>query len=86
MYLFGGYVNTDWIPSGKEESSRTFCDLWQLCIDVPGVCFEDVDVVERGRLRRWARGNGALLAVLRVDGRSTEVQLNFVFYSHQHGF
>ncbi|CAA7271088.1 unnamed protein product [Cyclocybe aegerita] len=33
-YLFGGYVNTDWVPSGRPGSSRTFCDLWELRVDV----------------------------------------------------
>jgi len=58
MYLFGGYVNTDWVPSGREGSSRTFCDVWQLSVDVPGGCFEDVDIFEEAKTAKvgpWHR-------------------------------
>ncbi|KIM45748.1 hypothetical protein M413DRAFT_442358 [Hebeloma cylindrosporum] len=58
MYLFGGYVNTDWVPSGKAGSSRTFCDVWQLSIDVPRGGFEDVDVFEEAKTAKvgpWHR-------------------------------
>lgn len=43
MYLFGGYTNTDWVPAGKHDLTRSFGDVWQLRVDVPGGLFEDVD-------------------------------------------
>ena len=75
MYLFGGYVNTDWVPSGRAGSSRTFGDVWQLRIDVPGGCFEDVDMLRRPRLRSWVHGTGALVAARRGDGKNVVVSL-----------
>lgn len=44
MYLFGGYVNTDSVPSRKTYNSRTFGDLWQLRVDAPGGFFDEKDV------------------------------------------
>ncbi|KAH9936009.1 hypothetical protein B0H21DRAFT_758865 [Amylocystis lapponica] len=43
MFLFGGYTNTEFVPSGKHEMTRSFGDLWQLRLDVPGGFFEEVD-------------------------------------------
>ncbi|EIW54710.1 uncharacterized protein TRAVEDRAFT_39247 [Trametes versicolor FP-101664 SS1] len=43
MYLFGGYTNTDWVPAGKHDLTRSFGDVWQLRVDVPGGLFEDID-------------------------------------------
>ena len=39
-YLVGGYTNLDWVPSRKKFVTRSFDDLWQLCIDEPGGYFE----------------------------------------------
>ncbi|KII88507.1 hypothetical protein PLICRDRAFT_54338 [Plicaturopsis crispa FD-325 SS-3] len=43
IYLFGGYTNSDFIPS-KHLIQRTFGDVWQLCVDMPGGHIEDVDL------------------------------------------
>lgn len=68
-------MNTDWVPSGRAGSSRTFGDVWQLRIDVPGGCFEDVDMLRRPRLRSWVHGTGALVAARRGDGKNVVVSL-----------
>ncbi|KAF8965649.1 hypothetical protein BDZ97DRAFT_1811650 [Flammula alnicola] len=52
------YVNTDWVPSGKANMSRTFADLWQLRIDTPGGFFEDVDIADEAKTAKvgpWQR-------------------------------
>ncbi|KAJ6517449.1 hypothetical protein C8R47DRAFT_1000441 [Mycena vitilis] len=63
-FLFGGYKNTTYVPTtskNKEESrseSRSFMDLWQLRLDVPGGFFEEVDLEEEARTARagpWQR-------------------------------
>ncbi|KAI0628679.1 hypothetical protein C8Q77DRAFT_1220832 [Trametes polyzona] len=28
-YLFGGYTNTDWIPTGKHDLTRSYGELWE---------------------------------------------------------
>lgn len=43
MFLFGGYTNTDWVPAGKHEATRSYGDIWQLVVDVPGGLYEDVN-------------------------------------------
>jgi hypothetical protein len=48
-YLFGGYVNTDAVPSRKDYNSRTFGDLWQLRINLPGGDFDDVDLADEAK-------------------------------------
>ncbi|KAI0760743.1 hypothetical protein C8Q74DRAFT_1372553 [Fomes fomentarius] len=40
MYLFGGYTNSGWVPAGKSDISKSYGDIWQLVIDVPGGLFE----------------------------------------------
>ncbi|KAJ7093289.1 hypothetical protein B0H15DRAFT_1020725 [Mycena belliarum] len=61
IYLFGGYKNTTYVRSKKaepSESARAFVDLWQLRLDVPGGCFEGVDLAEEARSTRagpWQR-------------------------------
>ncbi|KAI0765894.1 hypothetical protein BD413DRAFT_606060 [Trametes elegans] len=30
MYLFGGYTNTDWVPTGKAGLTKNYGDVWQL--------------------------------------------------------
>ncbi|KAJ7624524.1 hypothetical protein FB45DRAFT_1086302 [Roridomyces roridus] len=63
IYLFSGYKNTTYVPSkgststenkGKDKdkpkpSSRSFLDLWQLKLDVPGGHFTGVDLEEEAR-------------------------------------
>ncbi|KAH9836148.1 uncharacterized protein C8Q71DRAFT_760870 [Rhodofomes roseus] len=60
VYLFGGYTNTDQVPSGNHGQlwTRSFGDLWQLRLDVPGGHFEEVDVADEernARLGPWQR-------------------------------
>ncbi|KAI0312652.1 hypothetical protein OF83DRAFT_1066836 [Amylostereum chailletii] len=58
MYLFGGYSSTEFIDDKKHFVSRNFVDLWQLRVDMPGGCFEDVDLEEEARTARvgqWQR-------------------------------
>ena len=43
MYLFGGYTNTTWCPAGKYDISRSYGDIWELVVDVPGGNFANVD-------------------------------------------
>jgi hypothetical protein len=57
-FLFGGYTNTDYIPSRRTHISRSFGDLWELRIDVDGGHFEGVDLDEEKRTARagpWQR-------------------------------
>ncbi|KAJ7470995.1 hypothetical protein FB451DRAFT_1135262 [Mycena latifolia] len=57
-FLFGGYVNSEYVPSRSEEESRSFCDLWELRVDVPGGHFEEADVEDEARTARvgpWQR-------------------------------
>ncbi|KAF9462280.1 hypothetical protein BDZ94DRAFT_1283075 [Collybia nuda] len=46
MYLFGGYVNTEAVPSRR---SRIFGDLWQLRINIPGGEFYGIDLEDEAR-------------------------------------
>lgn len=46
----------DWVPSGKAHSSRTFGDLWQLRLYLPGCDFADVDVQDDEYEARIVRG------------------------------
>ncbi|TEB27447.1 hypothetical protein FA13DRAFT_1736578 [Coprinellus micaceus] len=60
VYLFGGYTNTDYVPSRKTFKSRPFGDVWQLRLDVPGEGgdFASVDVEEEARTAKigpWKR-------------------------------
>lgn len=52
MYLFGGYTNTDLVPSGKHTRTRSFGDVWQLRVDVPGGDFDEVDLDDEERTAR----------------------------------
>ncbi|KAF8965646.1 hypothetical protein BDZ97DRAFT_1811635 [Flammula alnicola] len=57
-YLFGGFTNNDFVPSRKNAISRSFGDLWELRIDLPGGHFEGVDVedeVRTAQLGPWQR-------------------------------
>ncbi|KAI0353841.1 hypothetical protein OH77DRAFT_1406141 [Trametes cingulata] len=42
-YLFGGYTNTDWVPTGKADLTKSYGDVWQLRVDVPGGLFDEID-------------------------------------------
>ncbi|KAJ6564146.1 hypothetical protein B0H19DRAFT_75821 [Mycena capillaripes] len=60
VFLFGGYKNTTYVRSKNASwsGSRSFVDLWQLRLDVPGGFFEDVDLEEEARTARagpWQR-------------------------------
>ncbi|CAL1705913.1 unnamed protein product [Somion occarium] len=46
IYLFGGYTNSQFVPDKKHEISRSFSDVWQLKINIPGGYFDDVDLEE----------------------------------------
>lgn len=57
-YLFGGFTNNDYIPSRKTVVSRSFGDVWELRVDMPGGHFEGVDVEDEGRTAQmgpWQR-------------------------------
>ncbi|KAG6906801.1 hypothetical protein DXG01_012049 [Tephrocybe rancida] len=57
-YLFGGFTNTDYVPSRGDYISRTFGDVWQLKMDEPGGYFEGVDLEEEARTAKagpWQR-------------------------------
>ena len=49
MYLFGGYVNSDFIPCRPDVVSKPFGDLWELRLDVPGGHFDAVNLEEEIR-------------------------------------
>jgi hypothetical protein len=56
--LLGGYTASDYIQSRKPAISRTFSDLWQLCIDEPGGYFDGIDFDEEARTAQagpWQR-------------------------------
>ncbi|KAH9932855.1 uncharacterized protein B0H18DRAFT_1092989 [Fomitopsis serialis] len=58
MYLFGGYTNTDQVPSPNHGHTRSFGDVWQLRLDVPGGHFEEVNVTDderNARMGPWQR-------------------------------
>lgn len=58
VFLFGGYVNADFIPDGKHIISKSFNDLWELRLDIEGGHFDDVDLEEEARtagLGPWKR-------------------------------
>ncbi|KAF8883072.1 hypothetical protein CPB84DRAFT_1713436 [Gymnopilus junonius] len=57
-YLFGGFTNNDYVPERKTGITRSFGDLWELRIDLPGGHFEGVDVEDEARtaqLGPWQR-------------------------------
>jgi hypothetical protein len=49
MLLVGGYTNMDYLPSKKKFVTRSFDDLWQLCVDEPGGFFEAGDFEKDAR-------------------------------------
>ncbi|KAJ3509875.1 hypothetical protein NLJ89_g4987 [Agrocybe chaxingu] len=57
-YLFSGYINTEFVPSRAKSFSRSFADLWELRLDIPGGNFDGVDLEEEARTARagpWQR-------------------------------
>jgi hypothetical protein len=57
-FLFGGFANCDYVTDKKHLITRTFADLWELKIDMPGGGFESVDLEEEKRTARagpWQR-------------------------------
>ncbi|KAJ7858345.1 hypothetical protein B0H14DRAFT_2749011 [Mycena olivaceomarginata] len=57
-YMFGGWTNNQYIPTHTQMMSRSFGDVWELRVDLPGGNFEGVDVEEEGRVARagpWQR-------------------------------
>ncbi|KAK7007872.1 hypothetical protein R3P38DRAFT_1622076 [Favolaschia claudopus] len=57
-YMFGGWTNSQYIPTQSKLMARTFGDLWELRVDVEGGHFEEVDVEEEARVARagpWQR-------------------------------
>ncbi|KAJ6450126.1 hypothetical protein C8R47DRAFT_1171203 [Mycena vitilis] len=57
-YMFGGWTNSQYIPTRSKLMARTFGDLWELKLDVPGGHFEEVDVEEEARVAQagpWQR-------------------------------
>ncbi|KAK7045132.1 hypothetical protein R3P38DRAFT_2882711 [Favolaschia claudopus] len=57
-YLFGGWTNNQYIPTHAKIISRSFGDLWELRMDLPGGHFDEVDVEEEMRVARagpWQR-------------------------------
>jgi len=57
-YLFGGFTNRDFVPSRADYVTRSFGDVWQLKLDMPGGFFEGVDIEEEARTAKagpWQR-------------------------------
>ncbi|KAJ6529967.1 hypothetical protein DFH09DRAFT_1327070 [Mycena vulgaris] len=57
-HMFGGWTISQFIPTRTKLFSRSFGDLWQLRMDVPGGHFEEVNVQEEARIARvgpWQR-------------------------------
>ncbi|KAJ7062886.1 hypothetical protein C8F01DRAFT_1056747 [Mycena amicta] len=57
-YMFGGYTNSQYIPTCSKLKSRSFGDLWELRVDAPGGHFDEVDVEEEVRIAKagpWQR-------------------------------
>ncbi|KAJ3517674.1 hypothetical protein NLJ89_g366 [Agrocybe chaxingu] len=59
-YLFSGFFEREFLSTGKDprRSVRSFADLWELRIDLPGGNFEGVDIEEEKRTAKlgpWKR-------------------------------
>ncbi|KAJ7668170.1 hypothetical protein B0H17DRAFT_950044 [Mycena rosella] len=57
-YMFGGWTNSQYIPTRAKLLSRSFGDLWELRLDLPGGHFEGVDIEDEARNARagpWQR-------------------------------
>lgn len=58
IFLFAGYTNSQFVPQKKSMISRSYGDLWQLRLDMPGGYFEGVDLEEEAKTARagpWQR-------------------------------
>lgn len=83
-FLFGGYVNSQYIPSQSKEESRSFGDLWELRVDVPGGHFADADVEDEARTARvgpWQRcfSCGSAGPWKKCGGEASFFELSFLF-------
>ncbi|KAJ6546244.1 hypothetical protein DFH09DRAFT_1507751 [Mycena vulgaris] len=57
-HLFGGWTNSQFILTRTKMLSRSFGDLWELRVDVPGGHFGEVDIEAKARMARagpWQR-------------------------------
>ncbi|KAF7342586.1 hypothetical protein MSAN_02015300 [Mycena sanguinolenta] len=57
-YMFGGWTNSLYIPTRSKLMAKTFGDVWELRVDLPGGHFDEVDVEEEARVARagpWQR-------------------------------
>ncbi|KAF8177473.1 hypothetical protein K438DRAFT_1978454 [Mycena galopus ATCC 62051] len=57
-YMFGGWTNSQYIPTRSKLLAKTFGDLWELRLDGPGGHWEEVDAEEEVRVARagpWQR-------------------------------
>lgn len=58
IYLFGGYTNSQLIPEPRADAMRSYADLWQLRLDLPGGDFDKVNLEEEARTAKagpWQR-------------------------------
>ena len=58
VYLFGGHADQVFIHGRKDTVTRSYADLWQLRINIPGGFYEDVDLEEESRFAKagpWKR-------------------------------
>lgn len=80
-YMFGGWTNNQYIPTRTKMHSRSFGDLWELRVDLPGGHFAEVNMEEEARVARagpwqrcfacaaagpWKKCGGALPTPLRI--------------------
>ncbi|KAJ6473405.1 hypothetical protein C8R47DRAFT_1145423 [Mycena vitilis] len=49
-YMFGGWTNNQYIPTHTKVISRSFGDVWELRVDLPGGHFDGVDAEEEARV------------------------------------
>jgi hypothetical protein len=57
-YMFGGWTNSQFVPTKSKLISRSFGDLWELRMDMDGGRFEEVDIEEEVRVAKagpWQR-------------------------------
>lgn len=58
IYMMGGFTNDDWMSTQDEFKTTSFADLWQLKINLPGGCYDDVNVEEEWKTAKagpWRR-------------------------------
>ena len=56
--LFGGYTNSQLVPEPRNDDMRSYADLWQLRLDLPGGEFDKVNLEEEARTAKagpWQR-------------------------------